>query len=334
MPEKSPINPDEFLDSVLAASEAAGETLKVPNLEVQYQSQAALLEKLGLLETLSSGKKGLIDIKGQEQLLPTLQEFSLRLSPEQKALIERKAEQGFTRVFLVPFGRELNRLTQVYAQIIKDYFVEDPTNPVIDPAKPHIRRPDPQRTRLLATDGTKLNLDTNQPLWVWEKYANADKEGKLIYLPKKFDKTDHQGKTKDQIIQGGQAWQLVITEDLADLPAEGKGKPIQGRKQLEANLTGHQYLEKLQGDPQYQGETGLTPEAQIIRALTYLEEKNQVVDDYQGQGKANWLLGAYFPEDGYVPRAYWDRGSSRARLGGGDPRFQDSDGAALPSVTI
>jgi len=316
MSEKTPFSLEELREIAEIASRPK-ETLKVPNLEAQYQSQAALLEKRGLLETLSSGKKGLIDLKGQEQVLPTLQEFSQRLSPEQKALIERKAEQGLTKVFLVPFGKDLDRLTQIYREVIKNHF-----------------DPDPGKTRLFGTDGTKLKLDTNQPLWVWEKYAQADEEGKLVYFPQKFDKTNHQGKTKAQIIQAGQAWQLVLTEDLADLPSENQGKDIQGRHQLEANKTGHEYLRLLQEDPQYQGEQGLTPEAQIIRALTYLEERNLAVDDYQGQGKANWLLGAYFPETGNVPYACWFRDNSQAYLAGLAPAFQYSSRAALPSVMI
>jgi len=332
MPEKPPFSLEQ-LRQIAEAAERLKEVLKIPELQAQYESQIALLERHGLLETLSSGKTGFKDIGGREQILPTLQEFSKRLSPEQKALLEKKAQQGLTKVFLVPFGRELGT----------DQKGQDPQDPsnheyhhytgLLKTYAETLRFHHQQGT-LLGTDGAKLNLDTNQPLWVWEKYANADKKGKLAYFPKAFDPTNHQGETKAQIIQEGRAWQLVITEDLADLPSEGKGQTIQGRKQMEANLTGHEYLNLLQTDPQYQGEQGLTPEAQIIRALTYLEEKNQVVDDCQGQGKINWLLGAYFPEDGFVPLGYWARGSSQARLGGGVPGDQGSDSAALPSVMI
>ena len=127
---------------------------------------------------------------------------------------------------------------------------------------------------------------------------------------------------------------MVVAEDLADLPGENQGKTLNGRHQLEAKKFGHEYLRLLQKDPQYQGETGLTPEAQIIRALTYLEEKNLVVDNWQGQGKMNWLLGAYLPEDGDVPLGYWSRGDSRAYLGRCDPEDQSSIYGVLPAVTI
>lgn len=306
----------------------------IPDLKEQYQSQVELLDKLGLLETLSSGQKGIRDIQGNEQPLPTLQELAQRLSPEKKALLERKAEQGLVKLLLVPFGLSLDQLIETYQNIIKDHFVEDPTSPIIDRAKPHLRRADPARTKLLATDGTALDLDTNEPLWLWEKYPNADQEEKLVYFPKKFDKDHHQGQTKEEIIEQGQAWQLLLVEDLPDLPAQNNGLTIAGRRQLESNQTGHEYLRLLQEDPQYQGEQGLTPEAQIIRSLTYLEEKNQVVDDWQGQGKVNWLLGAWFSQDGLVPDASWDRGGSQADLDGGGPGARVSDGGALPSVTI
>ena len=63
----------------------------------------------------------------------------------------------------------------------------------------------------------------------------------------------------------------------------------------------------------------MTPEEQIIYAIKYLEQTNQVIDDYQGKGSASFQMGAYFPADGSVPGVDWDRDGRQARLGGRDP---------------
>jgi len=162
MPERPPFSLEQLRQIAEVASRPK-EVLKIPGLEAQYQAQMALLERVGLLETFSSGKKGLMDIKGREQVLPTLQEFAQRLSPEQKALLERKAQQGLTKVFLVPFGRELgtdqkgpdpqdpsNQKYHHYTGLLKTYT--------------EALRSHHQQGTLLATDGTKLNLNTDQPL--------------------------------------------------------------------------------------------------------------------------------------------------------------------------
>ncbi|MBU1179890.1 hypothetical protein KJ885_03025, partial [Patescibacteria group bacterium] len=103
-----------------------------------------------------------------------------------------------------------------------------------------------------------------------------------------------------------------------------KGKNVKGRKQLEAGQTPNQYLEMLKTNPQYQNETGMTPEEQIIYAIKYLEQTNQVIDDYSGKGSVSYQLGAFFPASGGVPRAGWYRGRRAACLGGSGPEDSDS----------
>ena len=109
---------------------------------------------------------------------------------------------------------------------------------------------------------------------------------------------------------------------MPDIPRENKGKTIGGRKQFEANDTPNNYLKTLRDskkDNPYQGEEGMTPEDQLMYAITHLEETDQVIDDYQGNGSISYQVGAYFPASGDVPSAYWDRGDRQAHLGGTDP---------------
>ena len=109
---------------------------------------------------------------------------------------------------------------------------------------------------------------------------------------------------------------------------EGKttGKKGSERKQFEAGKRPKDYLDKLKTEKQYEHETGMTPEAQIMYATMYLEKHNRVIDDYDGAGSASYQLGAYFPASGVVPHAYWFRIDSQVSL-----RW-DGPGSAVPDV--
>jgi hypothetical protein len=103
------------------------------------------------------------------------------------------------------------------------------------------------------------------------------------------------GKYKSELLQENpdHAWQITLIEDNPDLPAENQSQTVKGRKQLEANQSPEKYLKLLQEDPQYRNEQGQTPESALVTWLTYLQEKRIAIDDWQGQGKANWLVGNY-----------------------------------------
>ena len=234
-----------------------------------------------------------------------------------KELLKTKSEQGFEKLILVPLGMPLSALISKYEQLLLEHH---------------------QAGMLQATDGSILDLDTDQPVYVWDGILKrdtqgkptyeADKEGDLIYFPNAFDKAKHQGKTKTELLKeenGNQAWQILLLEDQPDLPAETKGKTINGRKQLEANQTPNDYLNTIQTQEQYQNEQGLTLESWLIYAITRLQEKNQVIDDYQGQGKICCLTGLYQKKSGHVLYANWSRGARRAYLYRIDPAARGGD---------
>ncbi|MFH1170212.1 MAG: hypothetical protein V1704_01490 [Candidatus Vogelbacteria bacterium] len=163
-----------------------------------------------------------------------------------------------------------------------------------------------------------LELDENQPLWVWDEYSKADIEGKLVYHPLVFDKNNHSGKTKAEILAENEnaGWSLLLIEDNPNIPRAGQGETVGGRKRMEAGRTPAECLVDL--DP---AKSGLTPEDWLAQAITYLEETNQVIDDYDGNGSTNYNLGGWFPASGSVSYAYWDRGR-QASLGGGGPGYR------------
>lgn len=305
---------------------AAIETLKneaieiVPGFREMYQSQVETLTQLDILQELSDGKKGMIGIDGKEYPLPEIRDIVRRLNREKRETLMKKYEQGFTKLLLVPFGVSLDILIEKYGQALIAAY---------------------RAGKLKATNGDKLDLDENEPVSIWTEkqqnkeigYPGADIDGRLLYGVSQFDRNNPGGQTKQQLIDTGQAWQVILIEDLPDLPAQGQGKDIGGRKQIEANQTPKEYLEKI-GKGEYTEEHGLTPESWLMYAITQLQETNQVIDDWQGQGKLCFLTGAYFPSSGHVPYAYWRRDYSQARLGRAVPSSRDSSYGVRSSVEV
>ncbi len=325
------------------------ETLPRRELQRQYESQKEILIKVGLLETLSTGELGIKAIDSQEYPYPTLEQIQQEMK-KNKDLLKTKSGQGFTQLLIVPFGLKLSILIDKYRQVILNHYVDMP-----DPNDPAKRISDPDKTKLFTAKANPhnpkeqlvpLELDTNQPLWVWEEYQDADTNGALLYHPESLPTAQEepdvdrrkqlsQGKTKQQLLQQTkQGFSLLLLEDLPNIPRDRKGKTVKNRKQLEANQTSQEYLNTLKTNPIYSQEQGLTPEDQLVYALLHLEQTDQVIDDYQGHGSVSYQLGAYFPISAYVPYGFWDRGDRQAVLGGGGPRIRDVGIGARAAVRV
>jgi len=254
------------------------EALTQKELKEQYESQKEILERVGILEKLSTGEMGIKGIDNKEYAFPSYSEIAKRMR-ENKEILKIKTEQGLNQLLIVPFGMKLGDLIEKYKQVILKHHKEG---------------------KLLATKekptdpDEQLKLDENQLVWTWAKYNNADINGELIYFPKEFSKENHKGKTKQEIIKERDGFSVMFIEDLANIPRQGKGKEIKGRKQLEAGLTPNKYLEILKTNPIYQNETGMTPEEQIIYAIKHLEQTNQVIDDFFGISTAGTVFSASF----------------------------------------
>jgi len=282
-------------------------------LKRQYQEQVKTLIATNVIELLpDSGKLGMYDINNQECPIPDYEEILKRLEAKAE-LLEKKRKQGFTELLLVPIGTPLS-------------FLIDRTRDLI--VKKH------KQGKLLGTDGQKLELDENQPVYVDDEYQDADIKGNIVYFPQKFDKANHGGKTKEELIKETGGWQIEIIEDMPDLPAEEKGKAVGGRKQLEANQSPEQYLKKIQSDKQYEGEALSTPEAQLSYFMQYLQKHDQAIDDWQGKGKACWNAGAFFKGAGLVPNGIWNQYNRRLYLRRCAPGIPGDDNAVRPAVII
>lgn len=281
-------------------------------LKKQYDSQKEILERTGVLKRLSNGDFGIKGIDNKEYSFPTYQEISQRMIKHREMLIP-KTEHGFNQLLIVPFGMKLEDLIEKYKQTLLD----------------HYRQGKLLRTKKNPADPDEpiTNLDQNKPVWVSDRYKQVDEKGDLVYFPKEFDTKKHQGKTKKEVLQTQGGYQILLLEDLSDIPRQRKGKETyskrlkQTRKQLEAGLTPKKYLKTLQKDKTHRNETGMTPEDWLIYALKYLEN-NQVIDDWRGNGphqvngSLSFQLNAFFPASMTVPYTYtcWDGSNARVFL--------------------
>ncbi len=307
------------------------EYLGIENLKEQYLANQELLVKKGLIEMLSTGDLGIKAINGKENPLPSLEQIKERLEAN-KELIEKKAKQGFTQLLIVPFGLPVKQLMDTYSNTIKEHKANG---------------------TLKGANGDDLELDQDMPLWVWDKYTEdkgADIEGKLVYYPKEFDKNNHQGKSKGELLakDPNLAFNILLVHQNPLIPRKGQGRTTGDRPELEAGQSAREYLDLIHqpGTP-YQGEQGLTPEDWLYYATLHLERTNRVLNDWQAQipdpkdpkklidiDSTAYLTGAYLPGTDQVPDAYWNRNGRRADLSGGNPGNRDGDYGAGVAVRV
>jgi hypothetical protein len=298
---------------------------ELPQKEIQeqYASQKEILARNNLLEPLPDGTLGITGIDQKAYPFPTFEQIKkeLQKNPELKT----KMEQGFTELQITPFALPLSKLTETVSRSILKHKKENK----LFTAK---KDPNDQNEQLVP-----LELDENQPLWIWDQYQDADTNNNLVYFPKEFNQTNHQGQTKAEILKTKAAFPgylVTLQEKNSNIPRENQGATNKDRKQLEANLTPIEYLQKLQTDPAYQKESGTTPEEWLMRFLAHLETTDQVIDDYQGNGSVAYNLAGYFPASGHVPYAYWYRDDRRAYLYRDDAGFRISYVGARSAVRV
>ena len=300
----------ELRDKILAKkaefSKKANPFEKLINFSEQYQAQETILREAGILRELRSGKPGIEGIDGKEYEFPPKEDLIKRIK-ERREILEPKIEQGFTRLVIVPFAMPLDELIQKYGELFKKHYEE---GKLFAPGTGGKEEPEP------------LELNTDEPVWVWDGYKDADTNGELVYYPEEFTQ-DHKGKIKAQILEEDPraGFKAIFLEADSIIPREGspsakatEDKEGNVRKQIEAGKTPNEYLEMLKNDPQYQNEQGLTPEDWLAYAIANLEERNEATDDWQGEGSISYNTGAYFPLSGGVPYACWDRDDRQAYL--------------------
>ncbi|MFA6427979.1 MAG: hypothetical protein WCW02_00345 [Candidatus Buchananbacteria bacterium] len=288
------------------------------NLKAQYEFQKNLLIKAGLAKPLSTGELGIEAIDNKEYPIPTLEQIE-EMMLEKRKLLETKIPQGFVKLVLVPFGLPISSLIEAYDKALTEYH---------------------QRGELLDTQNKPLGLDKEiGKKFIYDNgakyYIQAEATGDLVYFPQEYSKITHQGKTKKQLL-ATQAWQVLLLEDLPDLPDQGQGKIIAKRQQPEANQIPKKYLRQLQTDPQYKGEQGLTPESWLVYGLSHLVQSKQMIESGEREYgyRGCYLLDSCFKKSGDVLYAYLYRSDARVSLVRSAPDSHNTYGAGRFSVSI
>ena len=285
-------------------------------LQKQYTELARALNEVGLLEIIEeTGEKGIIGIDGKPYPIPTIENIKAELL-KNREIYELKMKQGFTKINLVPIALPIAKLIAVYKEQLLDHFKRGKL--FYPPENPN-DKPEPI---------PKDKFNPKEPLYVWEEWSNADVDGSLKYYPDNFDKDNNGGLSKKELMAElaktkFSGWIIELIEDCPYVPREGKGKTKEGRKQLEAELSPIEYKNKLADDQAYNREDGQTVDSCLTQAITELHTKNQVMDDYQGHGSANWLLGNYQAALDCLPCFFWNRGSGQAYFYGDSPRYRN-----------
>ena len=299
------------------------------SLEVtkQYESQIRTLDRLGLLQILpESGRYGILDISGVERPLPEREDIKQEML-KKRDFYCKKWEQGFTKLQITPFGLPLSTLIERAKQTILKRHAAG----VLFQTK---KNQDDLSEALVPVD-----LDPNNPIYVWEGLDGADEKETLVYDPKQFTSEGHGGRTKKQILNEQETgpfsgFLVSFYEPSVNIPRQGKGQTVGGRKQLETNQTPKEYLKQREGDVMYQGEAGERPEEWLTRMMTHLAETDQIIDDWQGNGSANFLIGSWVPASGGVPCAYFNRDNRRAYLAGDDPESRSGSSGCRSAVRV
>ena len=270
------------------------------SLEKGYARTITALNQSGILTLLPrSESSGVVGIDGKEYPVPT-QEQLRQVFAHNKELVDRKMRQGFVQLQLTPIAMQTSQLI----------------DRVINAVLKHATAGNIIQTKQNPTDADiPVRVSTGKPLWIWDKVLQAADTPDLVYFPQAFTDRDHQGLTKEEVMQKTRlcavpGWSVGLIEPIPIMPQQGQGETIGGRRQLEACSTPHEYLQII-STPTYHGETGWTPEDFLTHFVTQLETTDQVSHD-RYDTNALWLLGSYMPDSGFglgklVPVGYWAR---------------------------
>ncbi len=327
-------------------------------LREQYDGQVAVAWKSGLFGESLDGqveaeksRLPVIERTGQKYTMPSWKEVQKILrKPENREIIKEKSAQGFTQMLIVPFGYDLKMMAQKFKTRVKE-LDEKGLNPdgSSNPNK-----------GIFGAGGEKVEFnraDENYPAWIWEGWD----ESQMVYYPKKYDKKDHGGITKEDAIQINGAWQICFVEDLekmAVIPerADDQKDVIGGRRRMdrqgsfikadfkdnpnEPRISEYKSAmddkQKLINPNAYEYEIGFTPEKYLWMQLTSLlaKEKPILMDYENNEWRGTYLTECYNYALVFVPRARWRGSDRRIALGGYDPADRGDRYGARSSVDI
>ncbi len=287
---------NESLQPFETQCEALAERLK---LKEQWESQVQFLNEVGILELLPESQElGIVGIDGREYPVPEYSEIMQKITPEKAEILERKSEQGFNKMLLVPFAIPLERLIDRYErELVKQS----------------------ENGGVINSNGEKIEINPKNPITFMDnEFKSSDLTKKLAYYP---THPDYGGETKSEIISKDSPWKFHFVEDLDHIPQQEEGQTIGGRKQLETGMSPRQYLLQVQRNAMYSNEQGMTPEDWLCNAILNLRNNGKQIDSAGRNGQTCYLIGSgyqYGPSGEEIASAGWGRIKSDSAFLGAD----------------
>jgi hypothetical protein len=300
--------------------ETSFETWLEKELPEQYKIQAQILNQLGFLEiNRKTDEKCITGIDGKRYDFPKLSQIKEQIL-QNREIFEQKMKQGFTELQITP----LLGIEKLH-QTVKRELVKAKQAGKLQSAKDNPQDETEQTESLLEY------LNEEDPCYIWEDISKGEQSGDLKYDVKEFSE-NHQGITKKEFLQKKQGYNILLLEKKSNIPSQGKNETVRGRKRPEANQTPKEYLEETKNREEYQNESGFTIEDEFIQLLSCLKRYGQVIDDYEGKGKVNYLTANYLESSGFVPSGCFSRGDRQFGLDRGDPEDRYPSGGCRRAV--
>jgi len=300
----------------------------------QYRKQVAMMERLGILKR---GDRAITGIDGEKYSLPDEAGF-IRILWKEKKMILTKKEQGLGRIMLVPFGMPLETLIEIYGEALKAHFrVKKLFYPKENPEDADELIP-PERFNEYEPVWTSFEwLDESKPVG----QQGGDISGDIVYYAEKLEaRNKGGGLTKSEVLERQKeqksatvGWRILMLETGDVIPRETEGKTKSGRKQIEVGKSANEYMEILKSQ-EYAHEQGMALEDWLMHAIVTLEEKNQVLDDWCGNGCFCRLPGSFNFRSGWLAYACWSRDNRQANLPDDRPGDQNPRGGFRSAVEI
>jgi hypothetical protein len=223
------------------------------------------------------------------------------LAAEHFSQYSEKVEQGFTKVLLVPFGAPIEHLLQAYAKVAFEY------------SKDHrLIRGNERYEPRDAMSGSKLGAAWRPVLETLREAAHpkvAEHNDGVSYsanhyYPESYTEAGSEsGAFKSDLTASSRlpGWQLLLVEDLPQLPGRGQGETIGGRQQFEATseVDCDGYFQRLRERAAYRHEVPFTPETWLAYGLTHYVEAGKLIDSDAGGGATPTLLLGALPSRGW-----------------------------------
>ena len=192
-------------------------------VESEYARCVSALNRTGILTLLlKSESMGVVGIDGKEYPTPT-QEQVAEIFAYNRELVARKVPQGFDRLELTPMATPTPLLLdKMKAAIVK-----------------HASEGKIYQTRRSPSDPLiPVRVNTEKQVWIWDTLRQATLDtDELVYFPQEYS-SNHRGQTKLEAINNGRVcalpgWSVGLVESYPIMPAQGCGKTLGGRRQLE-----------------------------------------------------------------------------------------------------